>query len=363
MVSNEEQIRILTRRVNEADEDRQLLRSRLQQLELLVQRLTDQGDLSTGPRSFKEVLSGGNQTVPPPHDVIKDNSMESNDNLENSGNMTGYHPQEGINLNGENNFTCLPLQNGTVSTTTSIESLDQNQSTKSSFQDSIVKKLGRLEKGYAELLEKMISKSTEVRGEAIQSNLSCDSFNFDESDCAADQRWYEREDYSISRNNTDEINALWHQSLNDNVNDKVLSNGKMEWLIRKKDPHCTSMLYHSGVFYTSQSGYRLQLNARMERLHGDAYFRVRVMKGLFDSNLTWPLAGRMRIVISQKTTKSDGCTSYEFPNGESGWGTELVRPKRKREDVFSDWFGPFGVSQYMDARKFILECTFIPEKT
>merc|ERR1711962_635110 len=207
MVSNEEQIRILTRRVNEADEDRQLLRSRLQQLELLVQRLTDQGDLSTGPRSFKEVLTGGNQTVPPPHDVIKDNSMESNDNLENCGNMTGYNLQEGIHLNGENNITCLPLQNGTVSSTTSIESLYQNQSTKSSFQDSIVKKLGRLEKGYAELLEKMNSQSTEVRGEAMQSNLSCYNFNLDESDCAADQRWYEREDYSISRNNTDEINA------------------------------------------------------------------------------------------------------------------------------------------------------------
>merc|ERR1719505_539024 len=179
--------------------------------------------------------------------------MESNDNLENSGNMTGYHLQEGINLNGENNFTSLPLQNGTVSTTTSIERQYQNKSTKISFQDSIVKKLERLEKGYAELLEKINSQSTEVRGEAMQSNLSCDSFNLDESDCAADQRWYEREDFSISRNNTDEMNALWHQSLNDNVNDKVLSNGKMEWLIRKKDPHCTSMLYHSGVFYTSQS--------------------------------------------------------------------------------------------------------------
>merc|ERR1712121_175098 len=41
MVTNEEQIRILTKKVQDAEDDRRTLHSRMQHLELLVQKLSD----------------------------------------------------------------------------------------------------------------------------------------------------------------------------------------------------------------------------------------------------------------------------------------------------------------------------------
>lgn len=134
-------------------------------------------------------------------------------------------------------------------------------------------------------------------------------------------------------------------------------NGEFEWTIRPHRPNNTSFVYHSGVFYTGTPGYRMQLKAEFDRLHGDVYLAVRVMRGKFDNSLLWPLNGRINIQIG----RSGQCRkSFLFPEHANDWKCPhngvLYKPTSKKEIVISGFHGPFSVSQFMKQKYLKFYC-------
>ena len=132
------------------------------------------------------------------------------------------------------------------------------------------------------------------------------------------------------------------------LNDRVLGKLTLEWRLRKRDMTKTEIIQHSGTFYTDKPGYRVQLKSQLDRLHGDIYFSVRILQGLFDETIEWPFQKKFRISISDKM-KGHSKESWIIPlNGV--WIKELSKPTVKKDAIVSEWKGPFNISQYLDAK-------------
>ena len=85
------------------------------------------------------------------------------------------------------------------------------------------------------------------------------------------------------------------------IRDAILSD-KIEWMIRanaKPVKDFTSKSYQSRVFYTGTPGYRLQLWAQINRQEGEMFFRIRVLKGVYDKDLDWPCQQVICIKLSE----------------------------------------------------------------
>lgn len=127
------------------------------------------------------------------------------------------------------------------------------------------------------------------------------------------------------------------------------------WAIRRHSASAVLPIQHGGTFYTNTPGYRLQFRCQIDRLHGDIYFCVRMLQGVFDDQLDWPFAEKFKIRISDRK-KTTGVQDWFVP-GDTGWGREkpLARAVGKRQTVLSGWFGPFDVSRYLERELFHLE--------
>ena len=127
---------------------------------------------------------------------------------------------------------------------------------------------------------------------------------------------------------------------------------KVEWVIRKRKPTSTEITHHCGIFYTSTPGYRVQFRAQIDRLHGDIYFSVRIMPGIFDERLTWPCQQKFNIKLSHKM-RVTGIEDWYVPSSQ--WRHVLSRAINKKDDVFSEWVGPFNISHYINANRLCLD--------
>lgn len=127
----------------------------------------------------------------------------------------------------------------------------------------------------------------------------------------------------------------------------------MEWPIRKRKPTATEIIYHSGTFFTGKPGYRAQLRAQIDRLHGDVYFSVRILQGLFDDVLSWPCQLKFCIKLSEKM-KCLNAEDWVVPPTPT-WRRSLTKPTAKKDDVFSEWCGPFNISNFLICKKLIFE--------
>ncbi|XP_002160568.1 uncharacterized protein LOC100200872 [Hydra vulgaris] len=136
------------------------------------------------------------------------------------------------------------------------------------------------------------------------------------------------------------------------LNDRVLGSIPIEWRIKKRDITKTEIIQHSGTFYTDNRGYRVQLKSQVDRLHGDIYFSVRILQGLFDENLDWPFQKKFCISVSDKM-KSSNRESWIIPQNGI-WIKALNKATVKKDSIVSEWKGPFNISQYLEARTIIL---------
>ena len=117
-------------------------------------------------------------------------------------------------------------------------------------------------------------------------------------------------------------------------------------------------MIHGRVFFTDIPGYRLQFRADMDRLHGDCYFSVRVMKGPFDDQLCWPCKEKFKICVLD--TKSRPDPNYEWIIPSSGiWKTPLRKVVNKGDHVHSEWIGPFDTSHFITRNTFKLQVSVI----
>ena len=128
----------------------------------------------------------------------------------------------------------------------------------------------------------------------------------------------------------------------------------MEWPIRNRKPTATEIIYHSGTFYTTNPGYRVQFRAQIDRLHGDVYFSVRILQGWFDDHLPWPFALKFCMSVSRKTKNCFAPEEWIIPSAPC-WKREMDKPANKKEDVFSEWCGPFNISAFVGIKTLVFE--------
>ena len=138
--------------------------------------------------------------------------------------------------------------------------------------------------------------------------------------------------------------------------DPVVENW-FQWRLPKRKPTSTEIIHHTIAFLTGTPGYRIQLRAQIDRLHGDIYFSVRLLKGPFDHLLTWPCQQAFAVRLGSKT-EPDPKYSWRVPKA-GGWGDRvLTKPRGRRDNIFSDWHGPFEISGLLVRKHIGLE--FVP---
>lgn len=130
----------------------------------------------------------------------------------------------------------------------------------------------------------------------------------------------------------------------------------VEWVLRKQKETSVVVVQHSGTYYTGKPGYRVQFRAQIDRLHGDVYFSVRILKGIFDEYLPWPFFERFRISLSDKTNKGTSSIAWNIPAIDAEKYTQETRkPVGKKDNVYTEWLGPFDISKFIDKKKMIME--------
>ena len=139
---------------------------------------------------------------------------------------------------------------------------------------------------------------------------------------------------------------------NKEIRDAILSD-KIEWMIRAnakpvKD-FTSKKSYQSRVFYTGTPGYRLQLWAQINLQEGEMFFRIRVLKGVYDKDLDWPCQQAICIKLSEKMQ----------PTGIEYWlireKDALKRPKSKNDKVHTKYIGPFSLSHDSNSQDLIFD--------
>ena len=136
------------------------------------------------------------------------------------------------------------------------------------------------------------------------------------------------------------------------LKDRVLG-GCMEWPIRYRNPTSIDIMYHSGTFFTGNPGYRCQLRAQIDRLHGDVYFAVRILKGIFDDVLKWPCQEGFCIKLSEKM-KSTMVKEWRILPCKK-WKNITGRPLSKNDNIVTEWTGPFDISKFIEAKLLVFE--------
>ena len=100
-------------------------------------------------------------------------------------------------------------------------------------------------------------------------------------------------------------------------------------------------LYLSNVFYTGTPGYRLQVLAKIGQIEGNIFFCLRVLKGVNDEDLSWPCQQGI-IIKTSKKMKPTGMECLLIPEKNV-----LTKPRSRKEKVYTEWSGPFSLSQYL----------------
>ena len=135
------------------------------------------------------------------------------------------------------------------------------------------------------------------------------------------------------------------------IRDAILSD-KIEWMIRanaKPVKDFTSKSYQSRVFYTGTPGYRLQLWAQINRQEGEMFFRIRVLKGVYDKDLDWPCQQVICIKLSEKMQPTE--IEYWLIREKDA----LKRPKSKNDKVHTKYLGPFSLSHDSNSQDLIFD--------
>ena len=143
------------------------------------------------------------------------------------------------------------------------------------------------------------------------------------------------------------------QKKNKEIRDAILSD-KIEWMIRAnakpvKD-FTSKKSYQSRVFYTDTLGYRLQLWAKINRQKGEIFFRLRVLKGVYDKDLEWPCQQAICIKLSEKMQPT-GIEEYWFIREKD----VLKRPKSKNDKVHTKYLGLFSLSHDSNSQDLIFD--------
>lgn len=144
---------------------------------------------------------------------------------------------------------------------------------------------------------------------------------------------------------------------NEIINEPIMSQAPLVWAIRKhfKTETATKSIQHGQVFFSDTPGYRLQIRAEIDRLHGDIYFSVRVMKGLFDDQINWPCNEKFRICILDTKGRPDPDKQWILPDTDTSWNRPLRKVANKGDQVHSEWIGPFNISNFITKNVFKLQ--------
>lgn len=132
----------------------------------------------------------------------------------------------------------------------------------------------------------------------------------------------------------------------------------IEWSLRKRNPTVTEILFHSGTFYAGKPGYRVQLRAQIDRLHGDIYFSVRVFQGLFDDYMSWPFKQKFCIKLSSKMKIKDR-EDWILPSKEGDWKRKLGKESRKKKVNLTEAIGPFNITKFLDSKKLVFDISLV----
>ena len=124
---------------------------------------------------------------------------------------------------------------------------------------------------------------------------------------------------------------------------------KIEWVIRRNVAPREDNSYQSRVFYTGTPGYRFQVLVKINRLEGEIFFSLRVLKGVYNENLKWPCQQGICIKVSKKM-QSTGVECWFIHEKDV-----LRKPTSKSDKVYTTWLGPFNLGHYLNSEKLIFD--------
>lgn len=130
----------------------------------------------------------------------------------------------------------------------------------------------------------------------------------------------------------------------------TMRDATVEWVLRKQKENSVVVIQHSGTYYTDNPGYRVQFRAQLDRMHGDIYFSIRILKGMFDEYLDWPFSERFKISISKKTEKGTSDIVWTIPT-TALYASNTRKPYGKKDLVYTEWIGPFDISRYIQRQR------------
>ena len=125
----------------------------------------------------------------------------------------------------------------------------------------------------------------------------------------------------------------------------IIINDKIQWTFPRKAAPMKDNSHQSSAFYTGTPGYRLQVFAKFDQTGGEIFFCLRVLKGVHDEELNWPCQQGIIIKASKKMTPT-GMECRLIPEKNV-----LTKPKKRKEKVYTEWFGPFSLSLYLKREK------------
>lgn len=138
------------------------------------------------------------------------------------------------------------------------------------------------------------------------------------------------------------------------MKDPTMRDAPIEWVLRKQKETSVVVVQHSGTYYTGNPGYRVQFRAQIDRMHGDVYFSVRILKGMFDDYITWPFSERFQISLSSKTNKGTSDVVWDVPAADK-YQQKIRKPVGKKDVVYTEWNGPFDMSKYIERKNVVLQ--------
>ena len=122
---------------------------------------------------------------------------------------------------------------------------------------------------------------------------------------------------------------------------EIIISDTIKWAFPHKASSMKDNLYLSNVFYTGTPGYRLQVLAKIDQTRGNIFFCLRVLKGDNDEDLSWPCQQKI-VIRTSKKMKPTGMECWLIPEKNV-----LTKPKSRKKKVYTEWSGPFSLSQYL----------------
>ena len=130
---------------------------------------------------------------------------------------------------------------------------------------------------------------------------------------------------------------------------EIIISDKIQWTFPRKAAPMKDNSHQSTAFYTGTPGYRLQVLAKTDQTAEEIFFCLRVLKGVHDEDLNWPCQQAI-IIKASKKMKPTGMEWRLIPEKNA-----LIKPKKRKEKVYTEWLGPFNLSLYLKRENLIFD--------